>query len=206
MTGYTSALCDKNMDFPQFALYCARAMGACITMRDDPADATIPEEFKPSEYDREQLEKWNARLKFLNEMPPDQQEEWAKTALADAIAKEEAFEAKYCAEKQAVIEKCKAMLMEVRAWKPPTEEHDNFKNFMIQQLTDTIQFEGNYEKYAHDTSNHLRSLTPKQFYQEELDEAVEKCEYYRKQWDGEVERAKSRTNWVRKLRESLSKG
>lgn len=54
-TGYTAAVCDgKITEFPAFALQCARAFGALITMRDDAMNAPIPEEIKPdtSYYDK----------------------------------------------------------------------------------------------------------------------------------------------------------
>lgn len=48
-TGYTAAIAD-GIDFKTYALSCARAFGALVEMRDEPANAPIPEEFKPSSY------------------------------------------------------------------------------------------------------------------------------------------------------------
>jgi len=57
-TGYTAGVQDgKITEFSDFALNCARAFGALITMRDDPQDTPIPEKFeaRTSYYD-ERLE------------------------------------------------------------------------------------------------------------------------------------------------------
>jgi hypothetical protein len=45
-TGYTAPIAD-GMTFEQFALGCARAFGALVTMRDEPSDAPIPERLEP---------------------------------------------------------------------------------------------------------------------------------------------------------------
>ena len=45
---------------------CARAFGACIMMRDESVDAPIPEEFKPSTYHIEELEKAKSDLKKVS--------------------------------------------------------------------------------------------------------------------------------------------
>lgn len=62
-TGYTAKLHNgEEQTFPEFVMSCARAFGALITMRDDPADAEIPDEFKPSDYHVRELEKARERL------------------------------------------------------------------------------------------------------------------------------------------------
>ena len=40
---------NEGQDFKSFAMTCARAMGACVTIRDEPFDAPIPT-IKPSDY------------------------------------------------------------------------------------------------------------------------------------------------------------
>ena len=53
-TGYTAKIAD-GQTFEEFILSCARAFGALVEMRDEPADAPIPEEFKPSAYHTTQI-------------------------------------------------------------------------------------------------------------------------------------------------------
>jgi len=52
-SGYVHKMLDDKQDFRTFAMSCARAFGALITMRDEPADAPIPDEFKPDPYHME---------------------------------------------------------------------------------------------------------------------------------------------------------
>jgi len=55
-TGYTYPVVEgKITEFSDFALSCARAFGALITMRDDPHDTPIPETFEPSDYNAKKL-------------------------------------------------------------------------------------------------------------------------------------------------------
>lgn len=63
MTGYTAAIAD-GISFKQFAMNCTRAM-ALTLMRDDPADAPIPNEFKPSTYNAEQVDAAKAEIGLL---------------------------------------------------------------------------------------------------------------------------------------------
>ena len=57
-TGYTDAVGKGEItEFKDYALLCARAFGACVSMRDEPLDAEIPEEFKPNDYHEKSLQK-----------------------------------------------------------------------------------------------------------------------------------------------------
>lgn len=48
-TGYTYPVCEgKITEFPDFALSCARAFGALISMREEPMDAPLPDEIAAS--------------------------------------------------------------------------------------------------------------------------------------------------------------
>ena len=70
-TGYTAAIKD-GISFNEYALSCARAFGALIMMRDEPADAPIPDEFKPSDYHFKKIEEAKAELARLRAMSPDE--------------------------------------------------------------------------------------------------------------------------------------
>lgn len=65
-TGYTVDMYEgKEVSFPEFATKCARAFGALVSMREEPLDAPIPEEFKPSSYHVEQLEELRNELEAV---------------------------------------------------------------------------------------------------------------------------------------------
>ena len=66
-TGYTSDI-EKGITFNEFTMQCARAFGACISMRDDPGDKPIPKEFKPSTYHIEGIKKAKEKMVQLKKM------------------------------------------------------------------------------------------------------------------------------------------
>lgn len=82
-TGYTCDVSDgKITTLRDFALRCARAFGALITMRDEPFDAPIPEKFEPhTDYHDKAIREAREQLEKLSAMSPAQV---AKAAKADA--------------------------------------------------------------------------------------------------------------------------
>ena len=60
-TGYTHDI-PAGITFRQFALNCARAFGANIAMRDDPADKPI-EVYEPSDYSAKAITKATNELR-----------------------------------------------------------------------------------------------------------------------------------------------
>lgn len=69
-TGYTHPVAEGTVtDFATFALDCARAFGALITIRDDPPGTPIPDEFTPSTWNAEAKEGAEARLAELMALP-----------------------------------------------------------------------------------------------------------------------------------------
>ena len=68
-TGYTAIIDDNpKVSFSDFVLRCARGMGACITMREEPNDTPIPERFEPSDYYRDRVERLRGTLARLSSM------------------------------------------------------------------------------------------------------------------------------------------
>ena len=130
-TGYTAIIeSDKEVTFKEFALGCARNFGACITMRDDPADAKIPDEFKPSTYHINAIQNAEQGLKELENMTDQQIETQAKNEfnnelfrIDESLAKERRISDRYAKIKKEVIQ-----------WQPPTKDHVGLKDFMLQQI------------------------------------------------------------------------
>ena len=130
-TGYTAIIeSDKEVTFKEYALGCARNFGACITMRDDPADAEIPDEFKPSTYHINAIKNAEKGLKDLEKMTDQQIETQAKNEfnnelfrIDESLAKERRISDRYAEMKKKVIQ-----------WKPPTPDHVGLKDFMLQQI------------------------------------------------------------------------
>jgi hypothetical protein len=199
-TGYTDALVRKKMTFPEFAMYCARGMGACIMMRDDPMDTPIPERFEPSSYHKEALDEAKIELERLSGMPIADRMQWGKQKLAGLIKSLEETIAKI--EKDNPVRVYLAMLGDVCRWNPPTSDHEGLKKFMIQQLEESIKFDapGNYwqEELAK-----VKSKDALTFYRDSVASAENDVAYHDKKWKEEVQRTEERNQWLKDLRESL---
>lgn len=194
-TGYTADLYDgKDVSLPDFILGCARAFGALIEMRDDPKDAPIPDEFTPSTYHRDAIEKAQRRLVELAEMTTEEQErqseaEHRKAVLAWKERRKESFERR---------RRYEAMLRQVQCWTPPTPEHSGLREFMVEQLEKSIEFDCS-TRY----DDAPLALAPGAWWTAQIERAQRDVEYHSKHDAEERERAAGRTEWVRALRESL---
>lgn len=192
-TGYTYPVVDgKITEFNDFAMTCARAFGALITMRDDPTDAPIPEEIKPeTSYYDDRLAADKKRLGEVQAMTNAEADAAAQAAHDEAMASR----AKYLRDKETEAERINAMLAKVRAWTPPTADHIEMKKFMIDQLT--MSLPGEYAPAI------PALLDGAEWRKQEIDRLAESIVRSQKYIDEEVNRAKRRTEWVKALRASL---
>lgn len=196
-TGYTADVqSGKVTEFRDFAMCCARAFGALIHMRDDPMSAEIPDAIKPSTDDNEKaLADAEARLAKFRAMTERQAESAAKKAHAKALAAHEAYEA----EKRLQRKRYETMLLKVTQWTPPTPDHRGLKKFMQEQLAESIKFD------CYKPGDPPLPLSGAAWLHGEIERAQRDVEYHTKQIAEELERAASRTQWVRALRESLDR-
>lgn len=194
-TGYTANVADgKLTEFPAFAMQCARAFGALVMMRDDAADAAIPEVFEPdTKYHDEALATAKRDMAAFGEMGNA-----ACIALRDA-EHEQAVESwrKSNMDRVATRERYEAMLTKVHNWVPPTKDHDGMKAFMVEQLETSIKFDC-YESEA----PKLQMLSDWRANREE--QLTRDINYHTEHRQKEIERAASRTKWLRDLRASLA--
>lgn len=191
-TGYTAAVVDGSVtEFKDFALSCARAFGALVTMRDEPMDAAIPYEFKPCSYNEERLGEASRRLADLANMTDEEISAASALALLEAMNAHDRYEAQCTLEERRI----EAMEVKVAGWKPPTAEHADMKNFMLQQLA--VSKRGSFRSQAPER------LSAKDWHLAETIKAAKDIEYHAGEHAKEIERARSRTQWVAQLRASL---
>lgn len=194
-TGYTAGL-KINTPFKEFALQCARGMGALITMRDDPHDARIPDEFKPSMFYKEHLEKSEAELARLKGLTEEgwhaEYEKYSKTTVTDRTRTREKDK------DQAAI--YKRMITLAEAWVPPTPDHDGMKKFMLEQLRSSLDHDVFGEEYM---DKWRKVKTYADWKVERLSGAARSVALDAQHWEKEQERTRERNEWVRALRESL---
>lgn len=191
-TGYTADIA-KGITFKQYALNCARAFGALVTMRDDPADAAIPEKFKPSNWHAEQLQIASDRLAQLRLMSAGDCEA-AAVAAYNAAMKERAEQLR---EKDELRAKYEAMLAQVVAWQAPTPDHVEYKSFMEKQIRESIEWDCTLYGDA------PVQMTGAQWLAEETRKAERIVSYHTDHDAGERKRVDGRNAWIKALRDAL---
>jgi hypothetical protein len=195
-TGYTHAI-EKGQSFEDFALNCARAFGACIMQRDDPA-SDKPKLREESSYYEEKLPEALAEYGYLQSLTEEQKEAYGEEERDKEIARiQKAIE-----DKSALREKYNAMMAKVGAWNPPTSEHQGLKEFMTKQIVDSISFDCD-TKYDLERLQTAISKTSIDFY----NDAVKSVEWNAKHYEEELEKEKKRVadsnNWILELYKSL---
>lgn len=194
-TGYTAPVADGTItSLRAYALKCARAFGATITMRDDPPDAEIPDLFEPSSFYVERLAKARARRRHLQALSPieAQREMQQQHSAAMANWREQTIDDA----RQRV--RYSSMLHAVETWQPPTPEHDGLRKFMIKQLTDSIAFDCG--------GTHLPMPRLKRWPEwlaSEIAKTQRDIDYFIEHSADAWARAITCTQWVRALRDSL---
>lgn len=194
-SAYTAAVSD-GIDFKTFVLRCARAMGACVSMRDDSLDVPIPERFEPSDYHLRKTLEAEARLDTLRAMSPAEAEtaaaaEYAEKVAANSTAIEKAKELK---------SRYLDLLRQVDSWNPPTVEHDEFKDFMSKQLTESLRFDCMDDWYVR---NAPKLKNGSEWLSEKMSEARQQIGYHATEYENEVSRTNKRNQWIAELRKSL---
>jgi hypothetical protein len=195
-TGYTFQLAaGKVTNFRDFAMSCARAFGACIDLRDEPASTPIPETFEPSPYHQERLAEALSELARVEGLSAEKWAAESQKEYDEALAKHKEDIAKVRATK----DRYETMLSHVRAWTPPTLEHTGLKTFMVDQIVESIRFDCEERFYKAPV---LKS--PSEWHADALAKAKRDVEYHRGERAKEVDRSAGKTAWVKALRQSLA--
>lgn len=99
------------------------------------------------------------------------------------------------------------ILLEVRKWQPPTDEHTGIKEFMIDQIIKTLNFDckTNYHDEALvEIELKKVSITPSEIRKEILADAKEKFSRHSLEYLKEVERCEKANKWVNDFLESVA--
>jgi len=192
-TGYTNAI-EKGISFEDFTMRCARAFGALITMRDEPMNIEIPENFEPSTYHSKQLEKSKEKLVELQNMDYTDMCDLANKEYEKAIENE----IKWTQDRNELRIKYNDMLAQVKNWQPPTSDHKDLKRFMIEQINQSIDFDCRMSK------SNIKRLTGDEWLEQNVNSTIRSIKYHSEGHIKEVDTMKKRSKWVKDLRESLS--
>ena len=196
-TGYTADI-EKGISFNEYALTCARAFGALIMMRDEPANAQIPDKFEPSSYEVKHLAELKEELKRTKSLTTEQCDKESK----EEFERERLNYTEGITKAAELLTKYNTMLEAVEEWTPPSDDHIELKKFMKSQIEDSIKFDCTVDFYT----GSLKKLTRKtgeQWLKQKLNSLEENIVAYSRYASEELERTNNRNRWVRQLRESL---
>jgi hypothetical protein len=196
-TGYTAALCEGDQTLADFAADCARAFGVFIHQRDDRIGTalTYPEAPEHSYYVRSLAEATLEYERWHGLSEAERYAEWSEhynealVRWAESNAKRSAVRAR--------LENMKAQILKVEV----PSILDNYKDFMISQLDETIRFDGKVDS-DFDTSYYK----PAEFYDwcEAKDKHVERdITYYADELRKERERHTERVKYIDAMAEAF---
>ncbi len=198
-TGYTARIAD-GVTFKEYALGCARAFGALVTMRDEPRDAPIPEKFGVSTYHADEIDKARAGLTELSSLSLAE----AQIRADAAKLKDLEYHERAIANNKVLRGKYEAMLAQAEAYVSPSSEHDEYRQFMISQIQESIEFDCGGDYHQRQIAQ-LESVTGREWIDSERESLESGLEYHRRELKKEEERAAERSVWVKQLMESLAK-
>lgn len=197
-SGYT-AVFEKRDDvtFEEFVWRCARAMGALIHMRDEPMDAKIKLSYNNDTYHEDNIKKAVENLAIYSKMSLER----AQAQMNKEYASSEKFAREAMKEHAVLRKRYTKMLDQVKAWNPPTFDHENFKKFMIDQLTQSIDWDCN-DKYYLEQLERPRQ-TAKEWLNDKIVEAKHDIEYHTKHLVDQKAIEKNRVDWIEALMKSV---
>jgi hypothetical protein len=192
-TGYTALVAEGQITtLRDFALTCARSMGALIRMRDEPYNTAIPTELgvDVAHYD-DDINDYLEELAVLDRATPEELQTLFEEENAEIRARRER-----ALHRDAVTkERYEAMIAKVEAWQGAP---GGLKEFMLQQLVDSIKYDIPVSDY-HEAEN--------ESFDEWLDDtrkyllrSIERTKHDRQE---EIERTRECNEWLQQLHRSL---
>lgn len=195
-TGYTSPVQNgKITTLRELAMYCARAFGACIDMRDEPMDKPVPDRFEPrTSYYDEKIAEERALIAELSNLSA---QECERRAIADHADRLDSHK-RYLAEKEQSRQRYQSMSDQVAAWRVP-EELSELRAFMLQQLGQSIDFDCSTKYVPSEPA--VRSGAA--WLAETLAETRRNLAYHEEHRAAEIRHTEERNQWLVLLRASL---
>lgn len=198
-TGYTDCVAKGEVtSLKEFALICARGMGALVDMRELPWDAPIPEKLEPNSYHLKALESAQRELNELEALMPEQLEAVAAQEYLDNVQKQ----AEYDASKRRQYENYSVMIEKVAKWRNSPE---GLRSFMLDQLNKSIEWDCpdtlvvGYVGDIYDTEK----LSGQEWKAKRKQALLKDISYHSEAYAKELERVAERNKWIKQLRESL---
>jgi hypothetical protein len=202
-TGYTASIHDgEPVTGKQFILACARNFGAFIHLRDERMDAelTLPSAPDNSFYEKN-LAEAKHQLKMAEAMTVEEAQKMAEESYNGSILHMK----KVIADKKVISERYNKVLVEVEAWTPPTDEHQNLKDFAINQLKLSMNSDCGMD-YWEEQLKTLKKSTGEEFREERIKYMQREVTYYERSLQERLESHQGKIEWIETLFEAVKEG
>jgi uncharacterized lipoprotein YehR (DUF1307 family) len=202
-TGYTAGILDGKINtFHDFALVCVRAFGAAIHMRDESLN-TKYEPVKPDQYYVDAVKEARERMIELFSITDEQIIEREKAKIQSTLK----YHSERIKEIKALREKLEYLLDQARKYEPPTLEHVEIKQFMIQQLEGTIEHDCDlsyHEEYI-EMANSLKDkpIDPKVIRDSLLDDNNRDMQHAEERLKENIDKCNEANEWVKVFLDSI---
>ena len=201
-TGYTAHIEDGEITTgKEFLRLCTRAFGIAIDVKDEPLSTPTPSSFEPSPFYKENYDRALKKLEEINKMTFDE----VKVQMRADYEKRISDDKRYAERATTMNEKYAKVRKEVEEWIPPTEEHEGLKKFALEQIDMCVTKQEYIDECLEKSKERF----------DDSDEAVQNyindiVDYYQrniersyKSWQEELERTRSKNEWMTKFLESL---
>ena len=201
-TGYTAHIEDGEITTgKEFLRLCTRAFGIAIDVKDKPLSTPTPSSFEPSPFYKESYDRALKKLEEASKITFDE----AKIQMRADYEKRISDYKAYAERETAMNKKYAKVRKEVEEWIPPTEEHEGIKKFALEQIDMSMTKQKYIDEYLEKSKEEF----------DDSDEAVQNyindiVDYYQrdiersyKSWQEELERTRSKNEWMTKFLESL---
>ncbi len=196
-TSYTHAVQTGEITtLRDFALQCARGMGALIMMRDEPIGAPIPERFEPSDYNANALRDAQGRLAVVTLMSRQQAQEEADRAYHASCVR---FDLRN-AERDEHAHRYRSMIAQVEAWDTKAE---GIREFMLDQLRRSLDFDCKPPRPDATFGGKPERQSGEEWRAVQIEELTRSIAYHAKANAEEIARTEARNRWLADLRASL---
>jgi hypothetical protein len=201
-TGYTQGIIDGSIKtFKEYATQCIRAFGAAIHMRDDSMSST----YKPREvdtYHQKRLQEEHKSLLKLNKTTDEQLLIEARKDLEKSINYHKSKKQKV----EETRKKLESFLKQAEEYVPPTEDHEEYKEFLKQQLEETIKWDGDSKYQDEEIANlekAIQNLSAEEVRKDRTETIQRSLNYHSENWEKELVRVKDANRWVEDALNSL---
>lgn len=191
----------EDITFEQFANSCLRNFGIYLRFEGKCPNLSryeIPDKIYPSDYYKKKYEESKAEYEKHLATPKTKEELEAEYIVyvngvikgnEDRVKKNEALKNRY-----------NAMLSKVRSWIPPSEDYKCIKDFMVNQLTDSLDFDCSHV--------YVENIIPKDEWiqkQANRTDLMESIMYNLEHYNKEIIAAEKDTQWLKTFSESIKK-